>query len=171
MSNHPADLARALADLATGPPCSKAAAMRVMLPHIESALASDRATQSSIRQTLAAAGFNYSESEFRNALHRARKGRHAPGKTTAPPPPGTTTAMEIMNSLGSKFGKEAGFIEGKGPAGPMTVEMASAKIKELLADPVFAKADATGGHKEVKEMTDLHISVAGGNASCWMSRP
>ena len=87
MSNHPADLARALADLATGPPCSKAAAMRVMLPHIESALASDRATQSSIRQTLAAAGFNYSESEFRNALHRARKGRHAPGKTTALPPP------------------------------------------------------------------------------------
>ncbi|MCG9083960.1 hypothetical protein [Laribacter hongkongensis] len=87
MSNHPADLARALADLATGPPCSKAAVMRVMLPHIESALASDRATQSSIRQTLAAAGFTYSESEFRNALHRARKGRHAPGKTTAPPPP------------------------------------------------------------------------------------
>lgn len=101
MSNHPADLARALADLATGPPCSKAAAMRVMLPHIESALASDRATQSSIRQILAAAGFTYSESEFRNALHRARKGRHAPGKTTAPPKPAPTPPTSVPASTGA----------------------------------------------------------------------
>ena len=74
---------------------------------------------------------------------------------------GYTRAMEIMNGLGSKFGKEAGFIEGKGPQGQMTPEMASAKVKELLADPVFARAYGNGGHKEVKEITDLHVIIAG----------
>jgi len=74
---------------------------------------------------------------------------------------GYTRAMEIMNGLGSKFGKEAGYIEGKGPQGQMTPEMARAKVNELLADPVFARAYGNGGHKEVKEITDLHIIIAG----------
>lgn len=74
---------------------------------------------------------------------------------------GVKRAMEIMGSLGSKFGKEAGFIEGKGPQGFMTPEMAKVKVSELLADPVFAKAYANGGHKEVKQITDLHIIMAG----------
>jgi len=74
---------------------------------------------------------------------------------------GVKRAMQIMNDLGSKFGKEAGFIEGKGPQGFMTPEMAKAKVAELLADPVFAKAYGNGGHKEVKQITDLHIIMAG----------
>ena len=74
---------------------------------------------------------------------------------------GYIRAMEIMNANGSKFGKEAGFVEGKGPQGQMTPEMASARVKELLADPVFARAYANGGHKEVKEITDLHVIMAG----------
>lgn len=74
---------------------------------------------------------------------------------------GYARAMEIMGGLGSKFGKEAGYIEGKGPVGAMTPEMAKAKVAELLADPVFAKAYGNGGHKEVKQITDLHIIMAG----------
>lgn len=74
---------------------------------------------------------------------------------------GFARATEIMNGLGSKFGKEAGFVEGKGPQGQMTPEMAKARVSELLADPVFARAYASGGHKEVKEITDLHIIIAG----------
>jgi len=70
-------------------------------------------------------------------------------------------AMEIMNGLGSKFGKEAGFIEGKGPQGAMTPEMARARIAELEGDPVFRRALVEGDTGKRDEIVRLHKVAAG----------
>jgi len=74
---------------------------------------------------------------------------------------GYTRAMEIMNSLGSKFGKEAGFIEGKGPLGQMTPEMARARIAELGNDPVWRKSYLEGDSGKKAEMENLQKIATG----------
>lgn len=74
---------------------------------------------------------------------------------------GYARAMEIMNSLGSKFGKEAGFIEGKGPQGGMTPEMARVKIKELTSDAVWTRAYREGDKGKLAEMENLQKIAAG----------
>lgn len=74
---------------------------------------------------------------------------------------GFARATEIMNGLGSKFGKEAGFIEGKGPQGQMTPEMARARISELGNDPVWRKSYLEGDSGKKAEMESLQKIAAG----------
>ena len=74
---------------------------------------------------------------------------------------GYTRAMEIMNGLGSKFGKEAGFIEGKGPQGQMTQEMARARIAEISTDKEFMGRYLAGERRAKEEMEQLHKTAAG----------
>lgn len=74
---------------------------------------------------------------------------------------GVERAMQIMNGLGSKFGKEAGFIEGKGPQGQMTPEMARARISELGNDPVWRKSYLEGDSGKKAEMESLQKIAAG----------
>lgn len=74
---------------------------------------------------------------------------------------GVKRAMEIMNGLGSKFGKEAGFVDGKGPQGFMTPEMARERIKELGADKDFMRRYMDGESKAKAEMEGLHKTAAG----------
>lgn len=74
---------------------------------------------------------------------------------------GVKRAMEIMNGLGSKFGKEAGFIDGKGPQGAMTPEMARVKINELTSDPVWSRAYREGDKGKLAEMEALQKIAAG----------
>lgn len=74
---------------------------------------------------------------------------------------GVKRAMEIMNDLGSKFGKEAGFIEGKGPQGQMTPEMARARIAELGNDPVWRKSYLEGDSGKKAEMESLQKIATG----------
>lgn len=76
---------------------------------------------------------------------------------------GFTRATEIMQGLGSRFGKEAGFVEGKGPQGQMTPEMARARIKELMADTVWARdylAGDMGKRSEMERLQKISVSVA-----------
>ena len=68
---------------------------------------------------------------------------------------GVERAMQIMNGLGSKFGKEAGFIEGKGPQGQMTPEMAKVRIKDLMADAVWSRGYLGGDADKRSEMLNL----------------
>lgn len=68
---------------------------------------------------------------------------------------GVERAMQIMNGLGSKFGKEAGFIEGKGPQGQMTPEMAKVRIKALMADAVWSRGYLGGDADKRSEMLNL----------------
>ena len=74
---------------------------------------------------------------------------------------GVKRAMQIMNDLGSKFGKEAGFIEGKGPQGQMTPEMARARIAELGNDPVWRKSYLEGDSGKKAEMENLQKIATG----------
>lgn len=74
---------------------------------------------------------------------------------------GYARAMEIMSGLGSKFGKEAGYIEGKGPVGAMTPEMARAKINELTSDPVWSRAYTGGDKGKLREMEELQKIATG----------
>jgi hypothetical protein len=74
---------------------------------------------------------------------------------------GVKRGMEIMNSLGAKFGKEAGWIEGKGPQGQMTPEMARARIAELGNDAVWRRAYLDGDSGKRAEMEGLQRIVAG----------
>ena len=74
---------------------------------------------------------------------------------------GVKRAMQIMNDLGSKFGKEAGFIEGKGPQGQMTPEMARARIAELGNDPVWRRSYLEGDSGKKAEMENLQKIATG----------
>ncbi|MFZ1680125.1 MAG: hypothetical protein WAT70_03835 [Rhizobiaceae bacterium] len=74
---------------------------------------------------------------------------------------GVERAMQIMSGLGSKFGKEAGFIEGKGPQGQMTPEMARARIAELGNDPVWRKSYLEGDSGKKAEMENLQKIATG----------
>lgn len=74
---------------------------------------------------------------------------------------GFARATEIMNGLGSKFGKEAGFVEGKGPQGQMTPEMARARIAELGNDPVWRRSYLEGDSGKKAEMENLQKIAAG----------
>lgn len=74
---------------------------------------------------------------------------------------GVKRAMQIMSGLGSKFGKEAGFVEGKGPQGQMTPEMARARIAELGNDPVWRRAYLEGDSGKKAEMENLQKIATG----------
>lgn len=74
---------------------------------------------------------------------------------------GVKRAMEIMGGLGSKFGKEAGFVDGKGPQGQMTPEMARARIAELGNDPVWRRSYLEGDSGKKAEMENLQKIAAG----------
>lgn len=74
---------------------------------------------------------------------------------------GVKRAMQIMSGLGSKFGKEAGFIEGKGPQGQMTPEMARARIAELGNDPVWRRSYLEGDSGKKAEMENLQKIATG----------
>lgn len=75
---------------------------------------------------------------------------------------GTKATLSLFAGLGSKFGVEINYVDGKPAANGLTPEAARVRIRELQADTAWAKRYATGGtgSPEFKEMMRLQEAAA-----------